>query len=132
MNVPRLNRKALWHGMSSLISNAWSAIYIVALDGLRNLDTVTLTPMLYGTVSSDGALSSDISDKPLSHAIILDTAEDINTKLAVVCNECGTGLEVTEVREVPEEAVILEIGPCKNCKSKSFEEGYYQTDRMGY
>ena len=87
--------------------------------------------MLYGTVSSNG-VPCEISDKPLSHAIILDTAEDISTKLAVVCNECGTGLEVTEIREVPEEAVVLEIRPCQNCKSKSFEEGYYQTDRMGY
>ncbi len=128
MNVPKVSRRALCDGMSTLISNAWSAISTVVLDAIRNSDTVTLTPMFYGTVSSSGAPSAENGDKPLDHAIILDTEEDISTKLAIVCGKCGTELEVMEIREIPEEAVILEIEICDNCKSAAFSEGYRQND----
>lgn len=90
--------------------------------------------MFYGTVSSGGAPSAENGDKPLDHAIILDTEEDISTKLAIQCDECGTELKVTEVRDIPEKAVILEIEICGNCKSAAFSDGYRQNDKdeMGY
>ena len=90
--------------------------------------------MSYGIVNSNGAPSTEIGDKPLDHAIILDTEDDISTKLAVQCDECGTELKVTEVHEIPEKAVILEIEICGNCKSAAFSDGYRQNDKdeMGY
>jgi hypothetical protein len=65
-----------------------------------------------------------MGDRPLDHAVILDTEEDISTKIAIVCNGCGTELEVTEIRDEPEKAVVLKIEICERCKQIAHERGY--------
>ena len=78
--------------------------------------------MLYGTVSSGGVPSNDMGDKPLDRAIILDTEDDIGTKLIISCS-CGVDLEVSQIREEPEEPIVLVIHACENCMQANFERG---------
>lgn len=66
------------------------------------------------------------SDRPLDKAVILDTEEDIATRIAVVCDSCGTELAVTEIREEPEQAIILEVGVCERCAQDRFNHGYHE------
>jgi hypothetical protein len=76
-----------------------------------------------------------MGDKPLDHAIILDTEDDLGTKLIIMC-DCGVDLEVSQIREEPEKAIVLVVHCCENCKQVSFSDGYNQNDRdrqsMGY
>jgi hypothetical protein len=65
-----------------------------------------------------------MEDQPLSHAFILDTEEDVYTKILVACHECGNGLEVITVQEEPEVAVILSISVCESCKQDVYQSGF--------
>lgn len=78
--------------------------------------------MLYGTVSSNGVPSSEMGDKPLDRAIILDTEEDIGTKIIITCS-CGVDLEVSQIHEDPEQPVVLVVHACENCMEINFERG---------
>ncbi len=110
------SRKALYHGMCTLTSNAWSVISTVMLDVVQKASTGILTQTSYGITSSNGVPSGDMEDHPLSRAIILDTTGDVYTKLLVTCYGCGNELEVKEVQEKPEVAVILSVSVCDKCK----------------
>lgn len=76
-----------------------------------------------------------MGDKPLDHAVILDTEDDIGTKLLITCS-CGVDLEISQIRVDPEQPVVLVVHVCENCQEVSFREGYNQNDRdrypMGY
>ena len=62
--------------------------------------------MSYGIVSSSGVPSSEMGDKPLDHAVILDTEDDIGTKLLITCS-CGVDLEVSQIRVDPKHLLYL-------------------------
>ncbi len=70
-------------------------------------------------------------DRPLDKAVILDTEEDIATKVAVVCDTCGTELQVSEIREEPETAIVLEVAPCENCTQTAHHNGYLSGQDQG-
>jgi uncharacterized CHY-type Zn-finger protein len=77
-------------------------------------------------MSSNGAPSNDMEDQPLSHAFILDTEEDVYTKMSVACENCGNELEVISIEEKPEVAIILSVSICDKCKNDAHQAGYYQ------
>ena len=119
------NPKVLLRGISTLISDALSVIYIVVLDIVQkgSIDTPTLTKS--GYVSSDG-VPLTTQNNTLTHAFILDTEGDVFTKIGVRCNDCGNELEVTSVDEQAEIAIILTVGVCENCKNLAHETGYHK------
>lgn len=65
-----------------------------------------------------------MGDRPLSNAFILDTEEDIGTKILTTCSGCGNELEVVGIEEHPEVAVVLSVSACDACKADTYREGY--------
>jgi hypothetical protein len=63
-----------------------------------------------------------MGDKPLDRAIILDTEYDIGTKLIITCS-CGVDLEVSQIRDEPEQPITLVVHACENCIQINFERG---------
>lgn len=72
-----------------------------------------------------------MDDQPLDKAIILDTHEDIATRISVRCDSCGTELEVTEIREEAEVAVVLEVPPCHECTQRAHHHGFIEGQDSG-
>lgn len=73
-------------------------------------------------------------DRPLEHAFILDTEDDVYTKMAVCCNECGNELELIAIEERAEVAVILSVGTCSKCTGDAHADGYQRAadDTRGF
>jgi len=116
--------KALYHGMSTLTSGVWSAMYIVARDVMR-AGTTALMQTNYGVTSLPVVSPQDnMADSPLRHAFILDTEEDIATKLALVCNACGNELEIVAIEEVPESAIVLQVLCCETCSNNTHQHAF--------
>jgi hypothetical protein len=67
-----------------------------------------------------------MADKPLNHAFIIDTEDDVLTTMLVSCQTCGSALEVLSVRELPEVAVELMTEPCSKCVNDAHAAGYYK------
>lgn len=65
-----------------------------------------------------------VTERALDRTIILDTEEDIATRIAIVCDSCGTELTVGQIREEPERAVVLEVSPCEECTNAAHRFGY--------
>lgn len=65
-------------------------------------------------------------DKPLDHAIILDTEGDVYTKMLVACSGCGNELEVVSVEDKPEVAVVLSVSVCSTCEKLAHHAGYHK------
>lgn len=80
------------------------------------------SPSLPGIMSSDSASS----DRPLGAAILLDSENDVYDTFHVVCNSCGTELEITEVSDSPEHGVTLEVGPCLRCNEDAHNAGWFE------
>lgn len=66
--------------------------------------------------------SSEMGDKPLDHAVILDTEDDIGTKLLITCS-CGVDLEVSQIRVDPEQPIVLVVHACENCQNNAQNKG---------
>ena len=124
MNKLKRTHRALYRGMCTLISNACSAIFIVLLDQIQKAGTDIPTQGKYGVVSLSGVHSPDMDDLPLDTALLLDTHDDICTKMMLHCGKCGSVLEVEAIREEPEVAVMLTVKACEICIANSFHTGY--------
>ena len=81
----------------------------------------------YGVTSLPVVSPQDsMADSPLRHAFILDTEEDIATKLALVCNTCGSELEIVAIEEVPESAIVLQIPCCATCSNNTHQQAFHE------
>ena len=131
MKKLNFNLKVLSHGISTLISDALCVISIVARDQVQKGSITTPTLTKSGYVNSDG-VPLTTNDKALNHAFILDTEGDVLTKMLISCQTCGSALEVLTVRELPEVAVEMLVGPCSMCTDDAHQAGYHQRSKEDY
>ncbi len=71
-----------------------------------------------------GQTSGKMSDRALNKTIILDTEDDIATKISIVCSHCNADLTINEIHEEPEVATVLQVGSCDFCQEAAHHQGF--------